>query len=486
MRLSPIIAWPLWLGSVSANPSKAIGGHNGRPDLGCKAKAVYVDVAIIGGGSGGIHAAIQLKDAGAKVLVIEKKNQIGGHAETYKNNETGIVSNVGVVLFENTDLVKRYFNRLKVPITTSNVLATTSASRQFDFALGFPIPAQSASAAAAQQQVLQAAAQAYTQNVLSKYGWIDQGFLVPDPVPAELYEPFGQFAAKYNFSALLPVIAQFNWYTGNLTTLPALYGIKGLGPGLLSSLFGEFILSGTGDTRSLYDSALNELGSSVLLSTTILNVDRHSNATGVTLVVAESGKSPKTIIAQKLLLAIPPTLKNMIAFDLSIQEKEIFSKFSSLGYFAGVASVPGFNGSFTNIGALTPFNQPIIPGNNGFSSTGSPDEFLIGGGFDTGDVTDEDGKNLVRKNLATLAAAGVVPADAASSVTFPYTSNHTPYNVRCKAEDIKDGFYRKLVDLQGSGNTYFTGAAFAGHNSALIWNWNQGTILPAITKALGL
>ncbi|EEY23730.1 conserved hypothetical protein [Verticillium alfalfae VaMs.102] len=486
MRLSPIIAWPLWLGSVSATPSKAIGGHNGRPDLGCKAKAVYVDVAIIGGGSGGIHAAIQLKDAGAKVLVIEKKNQIGGHAETYKNNETGIVSNVGVVLFENTDLVKRYFNRLKVPITTSNVLATTSASRQFDFALGFPIPAQSASAAAAQQQVLQAAAQAYTQNVLSKYGWIDQGFLVPDPVPTELYEPFGQFAAKYNFSALLPVIAQFNWYTGNLTTLPALYGIKGLGPGLLSSLFGEFILSGTGDTRSLYDSALNELGSNVLLSTTILNVDRHSNATGVTLVVVESGKSPKTIIAQKLLLAIPPTLKNMIAFDLSIQEKEIFSKFSSLGYFAGVASVPGFNGSFTNIGALTPFNQPIIPGNNGFGSTGSPNEFLIGGGFDTGDVTDEDGKNLVRKNLATLAAAGVVPADAASNVTFPYTSNHTPYNVRCKAEDIKNGFYRKLVDLQGSGNTYFTGAAFAGHNSALIWNWNQGTIVPAITKALGL
>jgi hypothetical protein len=255
---------------------------------------------------------------------------------------------------------------------------------------------------------------------------------------------------------------------------------------LLSSVLGQFILSGTGNTRSLYDAALKELGSNVLLNTTILNVDRHSNATGVTLLVAQPGKAPKTIRARKLLVAIPPTLKNTGAFDLSKQEQDIFSKFSSLGYFAGVANVPGFNGSFTNIGALTPFNQPIIPGNNGFSATGSPGEFLIGGGFNGGDVTDEEGKDLVRKNLATLAAAGAVPADAARAVTFPFTSNHTPYNVRVTAEDIKAGFYTKLLALQGSRNTYWTGAAFSGQNSALVWTWNEGTILPRLKKDLAL
>jgi ribulose 1,5-bisphosphate synthetase/thiazole synthase len=36
-----------------------------------------VDVAVIGGGSSGIHATINLKDAGAKVAVIERKKQIG-------------------------------------------------------------------------------------------------------------------------------------------------------------------------------------------------------------------------------------------------------------------------------------------------------------------------------------------------------------------------------------------------------------------------
>ncbi|KFG85951.1 FAD dependent oxidoreductase family protein [Metarhizium anisopliae] len=440
MRLSQFVtALPPWLGACAGSRCHA------QPNV------VDVDVAIVGGGAGGIHAAIHLKDAGASVVVIEKRDQIGGHAETYTNPDTGVTSNVGVVLFEKTELVKRYFARLGVPAITST-LAAGFASKPlsvelYDFALGTRIPPTDAADAMAQQQTVAAAAQAYTENVLSN-----------------------QLADKYGFSALLPIVAQLNWYTGNLTTIPAR----------------EYIFSGTGDTRSLYDKALEELGSSVLLSTTILRVDRHSNSTGVTLLVAEPDKVPTMIRARKLLIAIPPTLSNMCAFDLDEQERAIFSKFFSLGIFAGVARVPGFNGSLINFGAQTPFHQPIIPGNNVFVNAGSPEEVLIGGGFDSGDVTDEQGKDLVRKNLATLAAAGAIPEDAAETVTFPYTSNHTPYNVRVTAEDIRAGFYTKLLALQGSGNTYWTGAAFAGHNSALVWTWNEGTIVPRLKGELGL
>ncbi|KAH0591671.1 hypothetical protein MHUMG1_10581 [Metarhizium humberi] len=480
MRFSQFVtALPPWLGACAGSRCHA------QPNV------VDVDVAIVGGGAGGIHAAIHLKDAGASVVVIEKKDQMGGHAETYINPDTGVTSNVGVVLFEKTELVKRYFARLGVP-AISSTLAAGFASKPlsvelYDFALGTRIPPTDAADAMAQQQTVEAAAQAYTQNVLSKYGWIDQGFFVPDPVPEELYLPFSQLADKYGFSALLPIVAQLNWYTGNLTTIPALYGLKSLGPGFLSSILeGEYIFSGTGDTRSLYDKALEELGSSVLLSTAILSVDRHSNSTGVTLLVAEPDKAPTMIRARKLLIAIPPTLSNMCAFDLDDQERAIFSKFFSLGIFAGVARVPGFNGSLINFGAQTPFHQPIIPGNSVFVNAGSPNEVLISAGFDSGDVTDEQGKDLVRKNLATLAAAGAVPEDAAETVTFPYTSNHTPYNVRVTAEDIRAGFYTKLLALQGCRNTYWTGAAFAGHNSALVWTWNEGTIVPRLKGELGL
>jgi threonine dehydrogenase-like Zn-dependent dehydrogenase len=175
---------------------------------------VDVDVAIIGGGSAGIHATINLKDAGAKVVVIEKKSQIGGHAETYTNPKTHIPVNVGVVLFEDTTIVQNYFNRLKVPFTKVNATALSSGeSKSYDFKLGIPIPPQTQ-----EQQAIATAAAAYVQNVLPKYPWIDQGYFVPQPVPEELTLPFSQFAQKYGFEALLPVISQFNWYPGNITT----------------------------------------------------------------------------------------------------------------------------------------------------------------------------------------------------------------------------------------------------------------------------
>ncbi|GJC83981.1 beta-cyclopiazonate dehydrogenase [Colletotrichum liriopes] len=403
-------------------------------------------------------AALLLKDAGATFAVIEKKSQIGGHAETWTNPKTGIPANVGVVLFENTEVVSNYFSRLNVSIVKTNPLSTAGPSKSYDFSLGFPIPAQNASATAAQQQALQAAAQAYSTNVLAKYPWIDQGYLVPDPVPEELTIPFGS-----SRRTLLTVIAQFNWYTGDISTIPALYGIKGLGPALLNNIFGQFIVSGNGDTRALYNAAANELGDSVLLNANVVEVKRDvkidKHTTGVT---------------------------NVGTYDLTAEETTLFSKFGALGYWAGVATVPGLNISLTNVGVQTTFNQPVIPGTNGFSSYGSPGDFLVAVGFHNTDYTTADAQDILRKNLATLAAVGAVPKDAAETVTFPFSSDHGPYNLRVSAEEIKAGFYGKFLALEGKRNTYWAGAVFTGHNSGLVWNFNEGTVLPALKKGLGL
>ncbi|KZL85206.1 flavin-containing superfamily amine oxidase [Colletotrichum incanum] len=477
MKLSQLASpWSLFLAQAAATP---------RPQC-----DTIVDVAIIGGGSAGVHAAIQLKDAGATFAVIEKKSQIGGHAETWTNPKTGVPANVGVALFMNTEVVSNYFSRLNVSTIKTNPLSTAGPSRSYDFSLGFPIPAQNASATAAQQQALQAAAQAYSTNVLAKYPWIDQGFLVPDPVPEELTIPFGELAQKYNFTALLTIIAQFNWYTGDISTIPALYGIKGLGPGLLSNIFGQFIVSGNGNSRALYDAAANELGDSVLLNANVVEVKRDvkidKHTTGVTVLVQQPNQPPKLIRARKLLVAIPPTLKNVGTYDLTAEETTLFSKFSGLGYWAGVATIPGLNTSLTNVGVQTAFNQPVIPGTNGFNSYGSPGDFLVAVGFENTDYTTADAQAILRKNLATLAAVGGVPKDAAETVTFPLSSDHGPYNLRVSAEEIKAGFYDKLLALEGKHNTYWAGAVFTGHNSGLVWNFNEGTVLPALKKGLGL
>ncbi|KAK1561494.1 uncharacterized protein LY79DRAFT_574158 [Colletotrichum navitas] len=457
------------------------------------AAEIDVDVAIIGGGSAGIHAAIHLMDDGAKIAVIEKKGQIGGHAETYVNPQTKIPANVGVVVFENTEIVSNYFSRLNVSTIKSNPLnsASTAAAKSYDFSLGKPIPAQNASASAAQQQALLAAAEAYSTNVLAAYPWIDQGFLVPDPVPEELTIPFGKLAEKYNFTALLSTIAQFNWWTGDVATIPALYGIKGLGPGLLQSIFGEFIVPASGDTRALYDAAAAKLGDSVLLNSDIVEVKRdvkidNITTSGVTVLVQQPNQPEKLIRARKLLIAIPPTLENMANYDLSSEEYALLSKFSALGYWAGVATIPGLNNSLTNIGVQDPYNQPVIPGTNGFNAAGSPGDFLVGLAFQDTNYTEADVKAILVKNLATLAAVGAVPQDAAQTVTFPYGSDHGPFNVRVSAEEIQGGFYGKLLALEGARNTYWAGAAFASHNSGLVWTFNNGTVLPGLKKDLGL
>ncbi|KAK4232904.1 hypothetical protein C8A03DRAFT_19915, partial [Achaetomium macrosporum] len=49
-----------------------------------------------------IHAAIQLKNAAASVLVPEKKDEIAGYAEIYINRKTSVVNDIGVVLFIDT------------------------------------------------------------------------------------------------------------------------------------------------------------------------------------------------------------------------------------------------------------------------------------------------------------------------------------------------------------------------------------------------
>jgi hypothetical protein len=415
-------------------------------------------------------------------------------AETYTNPQTRIPTNVGVAIFENTTVVSNYFSRLNVssflfnPVT--DVPQGTPATLNYDFSLGFPIPAQDASAVAAQQQAVASAAQNYTINVLSKYPWIDLGFLVPDPVPEELLVPFSQLAQTYGFLPLLPIIAQYNWFTGDIATIPALYGIKGLGPALLSSIFGKFIVSASGDTRSLYEAAARDLGDSIMLNTTVVKVRREVKfdnvTTGVTVLVHQPGKPHKLICARKLLVAIPQTLKNVDKYDLSDDERNIFSKFSALGYWAGVVTVPGLNNSIRNVGAQTPFNQPVIPGTSAINAAGSPGDFVVAVGFNDLNYTEATGQNVVRDSLAKLSAVGAVPQNAAQVATFPFSSDHGDFNLRVSADEIKKGFYSKLLSAQGARNTYWTGAAFTGQNSGSVWNFNEGTVVPGLKKDLGL
>lgn len=147
------------------------------------------DVCIIGGGSSGTYAAVQLHDSGKSVVVVEKENVLGGHTNTFIDPQTNQTVDFGVVVFHNLQIVKDYFNRLNVPFVVTSAAGGASGNQTsfVDFLTGevvrnftLPDPITGLAAYAAQQAL---------------FPQIQNGFFLPDPVPDDLLLPFGQFVA---------------------------------------------------------------------------------------------------------------------------------------------------------------------------------------------------------------------------------------------------------------------------------------------------
>ncbi|RHZ51077.1 uncharacterized protein CDV56_102378 [Aspergillus thermomutatus] len=148
------------------------------------------DVAVIGGGSAGTYSAISLKDKGKSVIVIEKKDRIGGHTETYIDPATGTTIDMGVMIFHNITIVKHYFRRFDIPL--ANAPGFFQLLRNYDFRTGKEITLSFTPSAAE----VAAALTTYAAQ-LSKYPGLNDGVFLPNPVPEELYMPFGDFVQKY-------------------------------------------------------------------------------------------------------------------------------------------------------------------------------------------------------------------------------------------------------------------------------------------------
>lgn len=101
---------------VSAAPTSCqVNGHKYNVD-----QIITKDVSIIGGGSSGTYSAIQLRDAGKNVAVIEQLDRLGGHTQTYIDPATGFPIDYGVEVFHRFNIVTNYFARLNVSLTTTN------------------------------------------------------------------------------------------------------------------------------------------------------------------------------------------------------------------------------------------------------------------------------------------------------------------------------------------------------------------------------
>ncbi|KAF2182433.1 hypothetical protein K469DRAFT_728596 [Zopfia rhizophila CBS 207.26] len=185
------------------------------------------NVAIIGVGSSGTYAAIRLKDKGKSIIVV----------------------------------VRNYFACFNIPRAKLDPKRVSAPRATYDFRIGKSVTNESSD-----PQAVGAAFQAYTEELL-KYPSLNGGLFLPEPMPEDLYLPFGDFVKKYNIEAAVPTIAQFNPGLGNALTVPTIEMIR-----------------------------------SRLLQTA----------------------RKKLVIAKKLLITIPPKLDFLEAIDTNKEEKDIF------------------------------------------------------------------------------------------------------------------------------------------------------------------
>ncbi|HEV7960926.1 MAG TPA: FAD-dependent oxidoreductase [Actinoplanes sp.] len=452
-------------GSVAASlaPSTAEAAARGTTADISDAQVIHRDVCVIGGGSAGTYTAVRLGDFGKSVVVVEAKDRLGGHTETYHDPVTGGTVDIGVIVFEEDPLVRNYFGRFGVEL--GPIGGFGSSTRYVDFRTGQPVDYTPPAPTALPTYY----------DLINQYGPIDTVFDLPDPVPHDLVAPFADFVRKYDVGSVVSLVFQFGQGIGNILDLPALYSINTFGQGVVSNILGGSFLTTTAHNNSLlYERATAQLGDNVLLDSQVLRVDRSSS--GVRVLVA-TPDGPRLILAGKLVVTSPPLLRNFAGFDLDATERSVFGQFISGAYYTGVVRLSGLPAdlSLANAAAETPYHLPPLPGLYGVSPTGIPDLYNVKYGSPS-PLPEEQVRRDIRTEIERVAKAGTYPVVFQDLEVF---SSHTPFELHVTPEAIAGGFYRRLNALQGHNRTYYSGAAFHSHNSTRIWAGTE-TLLPSI------
>jgi hypothetical protein len=432
------------------------------------------NVAIVGGGSSGTFSAVRLRGQGKSVVVIEKEDILGGHTNTYRDPFTNQTIDHGVVVFHNQQVVKDYFNRLNVSWIIPNSSSTFGSSKTFyldpqtakPFNYSAPDPKAALTAYGAQ---------------LSKYHSLELGFFLPEPVPNDLLLPFGQFLTKY------PVIGNatytiFNYGQGlgDFLNQPTLYVFKNFGLDIIQDIATGFLVTRSSNNHEIYSQAAKVLGEDVLLRSQVVSTQQR-NQDGIRLTVKTPGGF-KIIKAQKLLVAIPQKLTNLIPFDLDGNQTTIFGEFTNTGYYTSLVRNTGLPDTFTtnSISADTPFNIPKLPGVYGVAPTTIPGLFDIKYGSPHA-VPDEYVQQQIIGYVKQLQALGFT-GNKTSEPEFVRYNNHAPFELTVSPGAIQAGFYKNLYGLQGYRNTWYTGAAFHTQDSSMLWNFTESYVLPHLLK----
>jgi hypothetical protein len=430
------------------------------------------NVCVIGGGASGTYAAIRLREMNQSVLVVDNKDRLGGHTETFTDPVTQAKIDIGVLVWHDLPVVRNFFAQFNVSLVTAT-FSNAGVTQEFvdfrtgDIVRGYIPPDPSAAFGAYAQQVAQ-------------YPYLETGFDLPDPVPADLLLPFGEFVAKYNLDALVNTIFEFNQGTGDFLSTPTIYVMKLFGLDVLQGLQTGFLTTSEHDNSALYERAQANLSatSSLLLSSQVLYTDCNESKDGYIELVVATPTGPKLVRTKKVLLTIPPTLANLAPFNLDSTQRSVFDQFKvPSGYYTGLVRDSGIPGNFllTNTGSNTSFNLPTLPGLYSIDPTGVPGVLKVLYGSLT-PLSSTQVKKEIISSIQRLKTAGTLNT---TTPEFAIFSSHAPFQFSVSVDAINAGFYRNLSALQGYRNMFFSGAAFHTQDSSLLWQFTE-SLLPSV------
>ncbi|OJD22626.1 hypothetical protein ACJ73_06027 [Blastomyces percursus] len=311
------------------------------------------DVAVIGGGLLDTYSAISLKDKGQSVIVVEKQDRLGGHADTYIDPATGIPIDLGVLTFHNISWSRTPSRDLTSPSTERTRQRFPSFTTIFVMEKKLP---------KGSIQVGVAFATYIAQH--SKYPGLRNGTFLPNPVPEDMYMAFAEFVEKYGIQVVVPIMYTINLGVGEILSNPTVEQFRYMSLDVVLGMAGGFLSPARRNSAEVFTRAAEELSSSssLILSSEVLFARRSHGKCG-----------DKLVIAKKFLIAFPPKRDMLGPFDLSTTEKYLFGKYIATGYYVGLVKNSGMpdNAIVHNAAAdNTKYTFAHLPGAYSFIPTG--------------------------------------------------------------------------------------------------------------------
>lgn len=256
---------------------------------------------------------------------------------------------------------------------------------------------------------------------------------------------------------------------------------KNFGTGLITNLATGFLATSNHDNSALYRAAETELlaRKSLLLSSQVSQMSRSAYGIKASIMTP---KGPKIVIAKQVLITIPPKLPLLTGFDLSTDEKSLFSKFNNSAYYTGLIRNHGLPDNTSFVAALpdSEYFLPRMPSLYALRGTGLPG--LVDVKFGSSSIlSDAEVKAAVEASIKSLGTSEVVPGAGSQDIEWVAYKSHSPFELTVSVQEIQSGFYKKLYALQGPRATWWTGAAFHTHDSSLLWEFTEGIVQKILT-----